>query len=122
MHTIYPPALSPLSDRAYLLTPPPDRNVLVSGAVVFGCYFVYASVVLAPLVKSLDDHEEKAASSSGRGEMVEAEPLFIALPFTTKSITPPPYSGSGPEWQEFVKISADPKMQGKIRCTATHSY
>ncbi|KAL2270732.1 hypothetical protein VTJ83DRAFT_103 [Remersonia thermophila] len=42
------------------------------------------------------------------------EPRFIPFPFTTKARPPEYYSGSSPEWQEFVRISKDPKIQHDI--------
>lgn len=90
------------------------RNVLVSGAVVFGCYGVYASLVLSPVVKWLDENE-KELTAHERKEMIEVEPLFIALPFTIRAKEPPPYTSNDPEWKEFVKISRDRKLQRKLR-------
>ncbi|KAL1838918.1 hypothetical protein VTJ49DRAFT_2049 [Mycothermus thermophilus] len=42
------------------------------------------------------------------------EPRFIPFPFTTKTRPPEYYSGSSPEWQEFVRISKDPNTQQEI--------
>ncbi|KAK4129835.1 hypothetical protein N657DRAFT_561734 [Parathielavia appendiculata] len=40
---------------------------------------------------------------------------FIAFPFTTKRQPPQPYSGSDPEWQEFIRIANNPKERRAIR-------
>lgn len=91
------------------------RNILVSGAVVFGCYALYSSVVISPLIKWVDDHEDEL-SAEERKEMDELEPLFVAFPFTIKAVQPLPYAGTDPEWTEFVKLSKDDKLQRRIRC------
>jgi hypothetical protein len=46
----------------------------------------------------------------------EVEPLFIAMPFSVKMHDSPPYRGTDPEWQEFIKISKD-KALGKQICS-----
>ena len=45
----------------------------------------------------------------------EHKPLFIPFPGTTKELKPAPYSGSDPEWREFVKISKDKELIKRVR-------
>ena len=48
-------------------------------------------------------------------ELEEAEPIFIAFPFTTKQVESLPYRGSDEEWQTFIKVNKDQNLQMRIR-------
>lgn len=41
--------------------------------------------------------------------------LFIPFPGTTRQVNPPPYKGSDPEWQEFLKFSKDQGRQKRCK-------
>ena len=45
----------------------------------------------------------------------EFKPLFIPFPGTAKQLQPKPYQGSGPEWQEFIRLSKDRAQMDQIR-------
>jgi len=72
-------------------------------------YAIFTTVVLSPLDK-LDLDEEIAKEVDEQGASI-----FIPFPGTTKQIQPQPYSGSDPEWQEYVKFSKDPALGKMIR-------
>ena len=48
--------------------------------------------------------------------------LFLPFPFTTKEVKQPPYKGSDPEWEMFVKVNQDTKLQKEIKCRSCRSY
>ncbi len=47
------------------------------------------------------------------------EDIFIPCPFTIQEIPPVPYSGSDPEWREFIKIARDKELLANIRRMST---
>lgn len=52
----------------------------------------------------------------------EDEPiLFLPFPFTTQEVKQPPYKGSDPEWETFVKVNKDTKLQKDIKCEYSKS-
>ncbi len=60
------------------------------------------------LEKDMDEETKKELSESKDG-------LFIPFPGTTKKLTPRPYKGSDPEWQEFIKFSKNPALGKSVR-------
>jgi len=72
-------------------------------------YGVFTAVVLSPLDK-LDLDEETVKEMDDQGGSI-----FIPFPGTIKQVQPPPYRGSDPEWQEYVKFSKDPALGKRIR-------
>jgi len=72
-------------------------------------YAIFTTVVLSPLDK-LDLDEETAKEMDEQGGSI-----FIPFPGTIKQVQPPPYRGSDPEWQEYVKFSKDPALGRRIR-------
>lgn len=71
-------------------------------------YGVFTAVVFSPLDK-LDLDEETVEEVDEQGGSI-----FIPFPGTIKQVQPPPYSGSDPEWQEYVKFSKDPELGKRI--------
>ncbi|KAB5549598.1 hypothetical protein GE09DRAFT_1223418 [Coniochaeta sp. 2T2.1] len=92
------------------------RNFLLGGAVFYGCYTAWTTVVLSPVARWVEDEEEKLTTEE-RKALDEASDAtaFIALPFTTHAVQPPPYSGRDPEWREFVKLSKNKALLQRIR-------
>lgn len=92
------------------------RNFFLGGAVVYGCYAAYTTVVLSPVARWVEDEEEKLTAEERKAleEGTDAT-AFIAFPLTTHAVQPPPYSGRDPEWLEFVKLSKNKPLQQKIR-------
>jgi hypothetical protein len=68
---------------------------------------LFDAVVLAPLDKIADELEVD--------EDAEEDSVFIPFPLTTKLVQPPPYRGTDPEWQEYIKFSKDPALAKRIR-------
>ena len=84
------------------------------GAATYILFSAYQTVVLGSLSKALDSLAEDEEQGEEEDEE-ELEPIFIPLPFTTRQIDPPPYSGKDPEWREFIKASKDKDLQKKLR-------
>jgi hypothetical protein len=90
--------------------------------VYYALWQIYMSVVLDPLLDwaeaewdSMSEKEKQQMEEQADDE--EDEPiLFLPFPFTTKQIAQPPYKGTDPEWQEFLKVNKDPKKQSEIKC------
>lgn len=89
---------------------------------------IYMSIVLDPLLDwaedewdSLSEKEKKELEEEADDE--DEEPiLFMPFPFTTKTLPQPPYKGTDPEWQEFLKLNKDAKKQKEIKSeTLTYS-
>lgn len=53
-------------------------------------------------------------------EKEEVEPMFIPLPFTVKQVKPPPYAGSGEEWQDFIKFNSDHERRKNVKNELRH--
>ncbi|QSZ36416.1 hypothetical protein DSL72_006293 [Monilinia vaccinii-corymbosi] len=88
------------------------KNVAITVIMAVVCFKIYSEVVLSPL----DDALQEASKDIPEEEFEEVEaPLFIPFPGTTKQLPTIPYQGSDPEFQEFVRISNDPKVLEKIR-------
>ncbi|KAL1867359.1 hypothetical protein VTK73DRAFT_4206 [Phialemonium thermophilum] len=90
------------------------KNVLIGTTVVSVCYALYSSVVLSPLVRWAEELEDQL-SPEERKRLDEAEPIFIALPLTTRIVQPPPYSITDPEWKQYVDIARNSRLQASIR-------
>jgi hypothetical protein len=79
------------------------------------CWQVYNRVVLDPLeeaaieaLKDMDKSVQKEIEEDDR-------PLFVPFPGTTKQVTPRPYRGSDPEWQEYIKFSKNQALGKRVR-------
>lgn len=85
----------------------------MSACVFLICYSTYNRIVLEPLeraaVEALKNVPEKELEEEEEG------PLFIPFPGTTRQINPPPYRGSDPEWQEFIKFNKDQELAKNVR-------
>jgi hypothetical protein len=84
------------------------------------CYQVWASVVLDPLLDWFDELEQKLTEEERREMMEEMEdddePIyFLPFPFGLQSVKAPPYKGSDPEWDMFVKVNRDKNLQKEIK-------
>ncbi|KAH8817136.1 hypothetical protein F5884DRAFT_778527 [Xylogone sp. PMI_703] len=88
------------------------RSILMSACMFMICYSTYNRIVLDPLeraaMEALKNIPEKELQN-------EDEPIFIPFPGTTKQINPPPYRGSDPEWQEFIKFNKDRELAKHVR-------
>ncbi|KAK3937507.1 hypothetical protein QBC46DRAFT_267321 [Diplogelasinospora grovesii] len=81
--------------------------------ISYGCFTIYKAVVLLPLARALEEAEKNDPTS--QDELDELDSLFIPFPLTTRMLEPQPYSGSDPEWREFIKIAKNKELQTKIR-------
>ncbi|RFU32774.1 hypothetical protein B7463_g3555, partial [Scytalidium lignicola] len=69
-------------------------------------------IVLEPLERAALE----ALKNVPEKELQEEDgPIFIPFPGTTKQINPPPYRGSDPEWQEFIKFNKDQELAKNVR-------
>lgn len=72
-------------------------------------YTTFVALVLSPLDKlELDEETSKEMDEQGAS-------IFIPFPGTIKQVQPPPYRGSDPEWQEYVKFSKDLALGKRVR-------
>lgn len=81
---------------------------MVGACVVYVCYGVYVTVVFMPLARALDDPVL-------REQIQQESKAFYPVPFTTRAVDLPPYKGTDPEWQGYIRISKDKALQEKIR-------
>jgi hypothetical protein len=87
--------------------------------ILYICWQIFCTVVFDPLFdwadaewEALSDKEKEEAEANHDPD----EPLlFLPFPFTTEEVKQPPYRGSDPEWQTFVKISQDKKLLQEIK-------
>ncbi|KZL79049.1 hypothetical protein CI238_06847, partial [Colletotrichum incanum] len=95
------------------------RTFLLGAGISLACWHIYWSTVLNPFFRHVDREYENLSAAEKKAldeEMEEeAEPWFIPFPFTTKSVSQPPYKASDPEWQQFIKLSKDKEAQQQIR-------
>ncbi|KAH7269395.1 uncharacterized protein BKA55DRAFT_548474 [Fusarium redolens] len=95
------------------------RRAIFTTIVLYTCWQIFITVVFDPIFDWADAEWE--ALSEKEKEEAEAlhdpdEPLiFLPFPFTTKEVKQPPYRGSDPEWQTFVKVSQDKKLLQEIK-------
>lgn len=88
----------------------------MSGLLVFGiCYGIFTAVVLSPLDKYAEEIEKNMDEETRKELEEQGDSIFIPFPGTTKQIQPPPYRGSDPEWQEYIKFSKDPALGKRVR-------
>ncbi|KAJ4137431.1 hypothetical protein NW768_003018 [Fusarium equiseti] len=87
--------------------------------ILYMCWQIFCIIVFDPLFdwadaewEALSDKEKEEAEANHDPD----EPLvFLPFPFTTEEVKQPPYRGSDPEWQTFVKISQDKKLLQEIK-------
>ncbi|EFQ33646.1 uncharacterized protein GLRG_08575 [Colletotrichum graminicola M1.001] len=95
------------------------RTFFLGAGISLVCWQMYWSTVLNPFFRHVDREYESLSVAEKKAldeEMdEEAEPWFIPFPFTTKSVDQPPYKGSDPEWEQFLKISRDKETQLQMR-------
>ncbi|OLN81497.1 hypothetical protein CCHL11_10311 [Colletotrichum chlorophyti] len=95
------------------------RTFLFGAGVSLACWHLYWSTVLNPFFRHVDREYESLSAAEKKAlddEMEEeTEPWFIPFPFTTKQVAQPPYKGTDPEWQQYVRISKDKELQKRIR-------
>lgn len=96
------------------------RRAIFTTIVLYSCWQIFATVVFDPLLdwadsewESLSEKEKEEVQNMAE----EDEPiLFLPFPFTTQEVKQPPYKGSDPEWEMFVKVNKDTKLQKEIKC------
>lgn len=94
-------------------------RALFTTIVLYTCWQIFVTVVFDPLL-DWADAEWDALSDKEKEEVQnmteEDEPiLFLPFPFTTKEVKQPLYRGSDPEWETFVKVNQDTKLQKEIK-------
>ncbi|CAM1504445.1 Fc.00g020360.m01.CDS01 [Cosmosporella sp. VM-42] len=94
-------------------------RVIFTTIVLYSCWQIFVTIVFDPLLdwadaewETLSEKEKEEVQNMGD----EDEPiLFLPFPFTTKEVKQPPYKGSDPEWEMFVKVNQDTKLQKEIK-------
>ncbi|KAI9172168.1 hypothetical protein HJFPF1_01661 [Paramyrothecium foliicola] len=115
------PAMANTGDAAgaagVLCETAPMANETTTGVIYYMCWQIWASFVLDSLLDWLDELEMNLSDKEKQElEELEEEPLFfLPFPFGIQSVEQPPYKGSDPEWQMFVKVNKDQKLQKEIR-------
>ncbi|KAF4980153.1 hypothetical protein FZEAL_3772 [Fusarium zealandicum] len=94
-------------------------RVVFTTVVLYACWQIFFAVVFDPVLDYIDA-EWESMSDKEKEEMEnmeeEEEPyLFLPFPFTTEEVKQPPYRGSDPEWETFVKVNQDKKLQKEIK-------
>lgn len=82
---------------------------MITGVVVYVGFEVWSTLVMGPLGKAVSDIGSLPQEDEEEGS------IFIPFPGTTKQMQPKPYRGSDPEWQEFLKFSADKALAQRTR-------
>lgn len=95
------------------------RSLAIGGCVGYGCWHLYTSTVISPLIRHLENeyaslsHKEKRELAQEMNE--EDSSVFIPFPFTTQKIDAVGYKATDPEWKKFGEISKDKDLQERIR-------
>ncbi|TAQ90106.1 hypothetical protein B7494_g1516, partial [Chlorociboria aeruginascens] len=89
------------------------RQIVCSGVAFYLSYEVYCRLVLEPLGVAAE--EASKIISKEKDEEEEDSSLFLPFIGTTKKLPSQPYSGSDPEWQEFIRISKDHALADRMR-------
>ncbi|KAI1005355.1 hypothetical protein K3495_g2863 [Podosphaera aphanis] len=84
-------------------------NFLKYAGAAYLCCLIFGEIVLRPLGQALDDPELPEIPEE------DINAIFIPFPLTMREVKQPPYSGSDPEWQEFVRFSKQPNLAEHIR-------
>ncbi len=89
------------------LTVTQHSGTVIGGAVLIQLlFFTPTSIIPA----------DGDGNGNGDGETEEDDgDWFIPFPLTTKKVPGEPYSGNGPEWQEFIRIARNDKVQRWIK-------
>ncbi|KAF4995873.1 hypothetical protein FGRMN_4830 [Fusarium graminum] len=87
--------------------------------VFYTCWQIFSTIVFDPLFDWADAEWEALSDKEKEEAEADHDPdeplLFLPFPFTTKEVKQPPYRGSDPEWQTFVKVSQDKKLMQEIK-------
>ncbi|XDG08959.1 hypothetical protein ABKA04_008574 [Annulohypoxylon sp. FPYF3050] len=81
------------------------KNFILASCVYYVCYQVYNASVLTDLFAWWygDDDEDDIFD------------WFFPIPFTTRVVESPPYRGSDPEWQAFIRVNNDRELLRSIQ-------
>ncbi|KAI1205624.1 uncharacterized protein F4807DRAFT_442512 [Annulohypoxylon truncatum] len=92
------------------------KNFILAGCIYYICYQAYEASIFMTLSAWLEE-QEKHLTRKEREEMEEEmlEPMFFPIPFTTRPVESPPYRGSDPEWQTFIRINGDRELTRSIQ-------
>lgn len=84
--------------------------------MVYGaCYYLAYRVINAPFDAYAEEIDKAVQMVKSQEEEEEEIGFFIPFLGTTKMVQPGPYSGSDPEWQQFIKFSKDKELGEKVR-------
>ncbi|KAH7256405.1 hypothetical protein BKA59DRAFT_72115 [Fusarium tricinctum] len=95
------------------------RRAIVTTIILYACWQIFITVVFDPIFDWADAEWEALSDKEKEEAEADHDPdeplLFLPFPFTTKEVKQPPYRGSDPEWQTFVKVSQDKKLLQDIK-------
>lgn len=92
-----------------------SRYILGASLVYGGCYYFAYRAINAPFDAYAEEIDKAVQMVKSQEEDEEEIGFFIPFLGTTKMVQPGPYSGSDPEWQEFIKFSKDKELGEKVR-------
>lgn len=93
-------------------SPLDDANICSRFGIVTMGIYVGLGILASAAEKALEGMPEAKAKADDDDEHDDP---FFPFPLTTKMVPQPPYAGSDPEWQQFVKVATDKALQENIR-------
>jgi hypothetical protein len=97
------------------LTVTQRSGTVIGGAVLIQLLF-FTPTSIIPTDGDGNGNGNGNGNGDGDGETEEDDgDWFIPFPLTTKKVPGEPYSGNGPEWQEFIRIARNDKVQRWIK-------
>lgn len=104
----------PVPMEAITVEPPRiDANIRSRFGVVTMGVYVLLGILGSAAERALADMPEVKAKAKSEGD--DDDEAFFPFPLTTRLVPQPPYAGSDPEWQQFVKVAKDKALQENIR-------
>ncbi|KAF4457957.1 hypothetical protein F53441_212 [Fusarium austroafricanum] len=95
------------------------RRAIFTTIVLYTCWQIFITVVFDPIFDWADAEWEALSEKEKQEAEANHDPdeplIFLPFPFTTQEVKQPPYRGSDPEWQTFVKVSQDKKLLQEIK-------
>ncbi|KAI0169969.1 hypothetical protein GGR52DRAFT_552387 [Hypoxylon sp. FL1284] len=85
-------------------------NLVMAGCVYYACYRVYMAAVFRPWAES-----DETTTAAEEAEEDEWPGYAIPLPFTTRMVDSPPYKGTDPEWQTYIKLNKNKELLLNVR-------
>ncbi|KAI1094140.1 hypothetical protein F5B19DRAFT_447533 [Rostrohypoxylon terebratum] len=96
------------------------KNFILASCVYYVCYQVYSASVLTDLLAwwygdDGDDGDDNDNDNENDEDGDDIFDMFLPIPFTTRVVESPPYKGSDPEWQAFIRVNNDRELLRSIQ-------